>query len=139
MREYACGIIPLRLSAGEWHVLVVRQQRGGHWSFPKGHSEPGESPLTTAERELFEETRLHVVRLLSPEPLRECYRIAASGIDKVVDYFVAEVAGDIVLQSVEIADSQWLPLEHAAAVLTFPQVRDIYVRACAMIKRDKRH
>ena len=40
-------------------VLVI-QQVAGHWGFPKGHVEQGETELETAKREIKEETNLDV-------------------------------------------------------------------------------
>ena len=47
-------------------VLVVNQN-GNSWSLPKGHIDPGESPLEAAKREIYEESGLkkfHFVRAL---------------------------------------------------------------------------
>ncbi len=35
--------------------LLVRTRNGQAWTFPKGHIEPGESPMQAAEREAMEE------------------------------------------------------------------------------------
>ena len=45
-------------------VLVIRERRGG-WVFPKGHIDPGESPLEAARREVAEEAG---VDASCPEP-----------------------------------------------------------------------
>lgn len=50
-QERSYGIIPLRFK-GKWEVFMV-QLHAGHWGFPKGHGEPGEEALQTAERELL--------------------------------------------------------------------------------------
>ncbi|MBD3304395.1 NUDIX domain-containing protein, partial [Candidatus Woesearchaeota archaeon] len=38
--------------------LLVKHKEGGHWDFPKGHAEEGETEEETALREIYEETGL---------------------------------------------------------------------------------
>lgn len=42
--------------------LVIKGRKTGIWSFPKGHSRPGELPLECARREIQEETGLHLTQ-----------------------------------------------------------------------------
>jgi len=58
-------------------VLVVNQ-RGLSWSLPKGHIERHEDPLTTARREIWEETGVWELRLVKPLGCYERYRGARS-------------------------------------------------------------
>jgi bis(5'-nucleosidyl)-tetraphosphatase len=129
--EQSFGIIPLQKQAGEWHVLLVRLHSGGHWSFPKGHGEKGETPLQTAERELQEETALIVRRYLSDIPIHEHYQFSFKGnhINKTVTYFLAEVVGDVIPQPEEIAECQWMLLPAALQALTFPEAKKICQKA----------
>src|ERR1700681_3072529 len=50
----SCGVI---VTDGE-RVLLGHATRSPRWDIPKGEAEPGESFLTAARRELFEETGL---------------------------------------------------------------------------------
>ena len=54
-KEKACGCIIIE----NGQVLLI-QQTEGHWGFPKGHVEEGETELETAIREVKEETNLDV-------------------------------------------------------------------------------
>lgn len=121
-KENSYGIVPVRLCNKQWEVLLI-QHHSGHWAFPKGHTEPGETPLETAERELLEETGLRVDNYLSTEAFSEHYffRHQHELISKQVDYFIALVLGNIVLQEDEIQDSQWLSLEYAVNRMTFKE------------------
>lgn len=105
-------------------VLLVRH-REGHWSFPKGHPETGETPFETAARELCEETGLSVRTLLSAEPLTERYTFSINGvsIDKTVSYYLAEVEGDVSVQEDEISSYSWDPIETAMTRITFSEAR----------------
>ena len=58
--EKSCGALTFRGADGKRSVLVIRHRHGGHWAFPKGHVEPGETELETAARETREETGVGV-------------------------------------------------------------------------------
>ena len=59
-REKSCGVLVLRRQEDELYVVLLRHRFGGHWSFPKGHVEPGETEEETACREVLEETSIHI-------------------------------------------------------------------------------
>lgn len=124
--EYSYGIIPLRRSEQGWDVLLV-QLKAGHFGFPKGHPEFCESPLSTACRELKEETDLEVVNLLSEEPLSETYFYEKDGKkhEKTVYYFLATVDGYAKIQEGEIISFLWTPLQEAANYITFPEGKSL--------------
>lgn len=49
------------IKAGNKVLLCKRAEfisRGGEWSIPSGHIEPGETPIDAAVRELYEETNI---------------------------------------------------------------------------------
>ena len=57
----ACGII-LYTNIKQKKFLLI-QHHAGHWGFPKGHQEKGEDDLTTARRELQEETGIKQIKI----------------------------------------------------------------------------
>ena len=59
-REKSCGALVYRLKNGEIELLLLKHRFGGHWSFPKGHVENGETEVETALREVREETGLAI-------------------------------------------------------------------------------
>lgn len=124
MQEFSYGIVPLKHSPEHvWEVLLVKH-RAGHWAFPKGHPNPGESPQVTAARELQEETGLHIKRIFSDQPiLKENYFFLwnKKKIFKTVEYFIAEVEGKVVLQEAEVADSRWVTIDQAVELMTFEE------------------
>jgi 8-oxo-dGTP pyrophosphatase MutT (NUDIX family) len=52
----SAGVVVLRRTDEGWRVLLLRVYN--YWDFPKGGIEPGEDALTTARREVREETTL---------------------------------------------------------------------------------
>ena len=58
--EKSCGAICYTREEGAPRVLVICHRYGGHWAFPKGHVEAGESEEETAMREVREETGAQV-------------------------------------------------------------------------------
>jgi bis(5'-nucleosidyl)-tetraphosphatase len=126
LRETSYGIIPLKQMNCHWITLLI-QHYSGHWAFPKGHSESGETPIQTAKRELFEETGLSVSRLFSLSPLEEqyCFIRKKMHIFKSVQYFLAEVEGAIRLQSQEISGSIWVRISEAEKYATFPETQNL--------------
>lgn len=134
IKQHSFGIIPIRNNRGTREFLLVRH-RAGHWGFPKGHAESGETPLQTAERELSEETGLKIFRLLSPDSIVETYCFTVDGklTIKTVDYFVAIVEGKLLLQQAEISDARWVSIDEIADTITFPQTKLLCDRAIALI------
>jgi bis(5'-nucleosidyl)-tetraphosphatase len=121
INERSYGIVPLRKQGNEWNVLLIQHSRALYWGFPKGHAEPGESPLEAANRELFEETHLKVVRFFSETPFEEHYNYKLHGqlINKTVSFFVAEVEGELLLQVEEVSGGEWFTVNEALQKLTY--------------------
>lgn len=130
--EKSFGIIPLRKKGEEWQVLLIKHQ-AGHWAFPKGHPEEGETARETATRELAEETKLKIVEIIADIPLQENYIFQREGslVYKTVEYFPAIVKGDINIQEEELADFKWVNLLDAKTKITFPEGKNL----CAEVEK----
>ncbi len=136
MIEKAFGIIPLKQSKNGWQVFLVKKKEG-HVGFPKGHGMLGEGPQKTAERELFEETGLYIAKYVTLQPLIEKYSFRKEGsrIDKQVDYYLAEVEGDIVLDNQEIVEGRWSSLNEAMDQITFAEGRSLAAKIEALLPK----
>lgn len=122
--------------AGTRRFLLV-QMNQGHWSFPKGHMEMGETEEMTAIREIREETNLQV-RLIPG--FREVTRYhPAPQVEKEVVYFLAfPTTVDVKTQVAEIRTAEWLDFLGAAHRLTFQNDVNILWMANDFLDREKK-
>ena len=131
--EKSCGAVIFR-KAGDWNVLLIRHTKGRHISFPKGHVEPGETESLTAEREILEETGLRV-RVDRRFRAENRYNIRPDTQKLVVIFAALTEQAEITPQPEEIAEAFWLPVEEAAARLTYERDRKIMRDAFAHIQK----
>ncbi len=125
--DFSCGVIPVLFDGAARRYLLVKHL-AGHWSFPKGHPEKGESPIDAARRELAEETGIRRVDLLARPAFEERYAFtkrSGKTVEKEVVYFVGrvELSVTVQVQEKEIADFAWGDLAETEARLTFEEGR----------------
>lgn len=139
--ERSFGVIPVYRKDGRTYFLLIRHN-SGHWAFPKGHAEPGESEIETARRELREETGICDVTLC-PEPVfEEGYTKAAwhdprQTVSKTVRYFLGIVHDPRVrIQVAEIQDYKWVTYDEARAIITFDSSRRLLEQAAQVLERQ---
>jgi bis(5'-nucleosidyl)-tetraphosphatase len=127
LKERSFGVVPVRRDGGGLLYLLIRH-RAGHWSFPKGRAEPGETPMETALRELREETGVAEVRVDADHVFTERYATVRRGrdVDKTVMYFLGWTAvSEVRLQPEEVTDHAWLPLDAALQRITYEETRRV--------------
>jgi len=128
-KEISCGIIPLRKNpAGEYEVLVIQHNRGGHRSFPKGHVEEWETFLQTAIRECREETGLEFTEI-DQKQFHDQHQFLRkeTTIDKHVYYFVGMTLDNAVTKEErEIKNYVRLSLQKVGSQLTFPSDKELW-------------
>lgn len=128
--ESSCGAIVYRFIGGEARFLLIKNRRSAHWSFPKGHVEPGESEEETAKREVFEEAGIHI-EILPDFTSKSDYTIQGK-VEKSVTIFLAKTADtNTVIQREEIEDYVWLSFSRAMESLRFENDKAILRRARA--------
>jgi 8-oxo-dGTP pyrophosphatase MutT (NUDIX family) len=120
----AAGLILRRDTPKGFRWLLLRAAKHGEWGFPKGHQDPGETPVDTALRECVEECGIALLAI-EGRPLEATYRLP-SGRMKSVIYFPAVTSQATVTLSQEHQEFEWASaravterLPHANLVLLF--------------------
>lgn len=127
--EKSCGSVLLRRENGIFLTLLIQNKNGGHWAFPKGHTEGGETEHETAIREVREETGLAIT--INTDFRCVIQYSPAPDITKDVVYFLSVInAAEVHCQEEEIAEARWVPLSEAEKQVTFPQDKSV-IRAAA--------
>ena len=133
LHEKSCGAIVYRKFHGNTEILLIKHINSGHWSFPKGHVEKGETEVETAHREILEETSIDVI-------IDPTFRVTGTyspkkDTTKVVVYFLAKAKNvDFVPQEDEIAEIRWVDISHATNVLSYDNDNTIVSKAKTAIK-----
>lgn len=66
-------------------LILVVNQKGQSWSLPKGHIDEGERALDAAKREIYEESGINQLELLSELGSYQRPRIALGGGDDIFE------------------------------------------------------
>lgn len=133
--EKSCGAIVYRKFHGNTEILLIKHVNSGHWSFPKGHVEAGETEVETALREIKEETGIDVI--IDPSFRETVSYYPRKDTQKSVVYFVAKAKNfDFVPQEEEISQIKWVDIGHASTVLTYENDKTIVSKAKIAIRND---
>ena len=131
--EKSCGAIVYRKSHGNTEILLIKHINSGHWSFPKGHMEAGETEIETAIREIKEETSVDV--MIDPTFRETVSYFPKRDTQKTVVYFIARAKNyDFVPQEEEIAEIRWVDIGYASSILTYENDKNIVNKAKTAIK-----
>ncbi len=116
--EKSCGAIIFSEGQGDYEFLLIKHCNDGHWGFPKGHVDEGETEHQTALREIYEETGLSVELF---EGFRgEEHYAPKPKVSKIVVYFLAKsTSQDVTYIFPEIETHAWLNIHEACEQLTF--------------------
>jgi bis(5'-nucleosidyl)-tetraphosphatase len=122
--EKSCGAVVYRNYGDTIEYLTVRSKAFGHWGFPKGHVEEGESEEETARREVLEETGLYIS--LCKGFRTSIQYLSMKDTSKVVVFFAGKpLDGDVIIQQEEIQDYKWLNYSKTLELLTFDTDRKV--------------
>ncbi len=119
IKARSAGAVVFRRGDHGVRLLVLRAF--GHWDFPKGLVEDGESELATARREVWEETGLGEITFAFDEDYRETLPYAGG---KIARYYIAETRSEKVTLPVsaelgrpEHDEWRWVSLDEAEDLL----------------------
>ncbi len=135
MHEKSAGVVVYHRKGGAVKYLILHY-KAGHWDFPKGHIERGESEEVAAEREVTEETGIKNLEfeLGFKAGIHYFFRKNRQVISKDVTFFMAGSAAKTVKLSFEHKGHSWLSYTKALNKLTYPTAKDILRKAHAFLK-----
>jgi bis(5'-nucleosidyl)-tetraphosphatase len=137
-RERSAGFVVTTTEGGGRRYLLLRHRNDGHWAFPKGRIEDGESEVDAAVREIREETGIDDIEPIPSFRVESAYSFERNGrrIEKRVAYFMAEVRSTKVFLSSEHMESRWLSASDAARLLTYDESRRVLECAVQHLERE---
>jgi bis(5'-nucleosidyl)-tetraphosphatase len=120
MEERSAGAVLFTNRDGGRKYLLLRYP-AGHWDFPKGNMERGETEKETAIREVKEETGLENLKLIDGfrRQIEYFYRRDGKSIHKQVVYLLAEPPSATVKLSFEHQDFGWFKFPEALEKVTY--------------------
>lgn len=133
--EQSAGVVVYRAGSPRLYLLL---DYGKHWDYPKGHIEPGETPLAAGLRELKEETGIADSRITPGFARRIAYyfRDKKKGlIHKSVVFFLAQTECETIKLSSEHVGFVFEPYEQALKRLTFASARQVLKEAEEFLNR----
>lgn len=135
---------------GKKSFFLLLHYPSGHWDFPKGHVEKGESDEQTLRREIKEETGIERLEVVSKfkkysfyyykakrkERIKRINNGISTNVAKVVVYYLVKTIEKEVTISHEHKGFQWLEAEQALEKITFPKSRKVLQAAIERIQKD---
>jgi bis(5'-nucleosidyl)-tetraphosphatase len=130
-QQYSAGIIIYTKKDSTILYLLLRYG-SGHWDFPKGKIEAGETKQEAALRELKEETNLTAqIDDNFEKTIQYVFTdyISKEAITKTVYFFTGHALTTDVKLSHEHTDFTWLPYQEAVAKLAYNNAKEILIAA----------
>ena len=135
LREHSAGAVIYRVEGGDFKFLILKYGLG-HWDFPKGNVEKGESELETVKREVLEETGIDKIEIIDgfKERVGYYYRMKGNLIYKTVNYYLARTDQKEVKLSYEHEDYAWVTVDEARKYIKHKNSIDVLNKAYQYLK-----
>jgi len=127
--EKSAGAVIFRRNKEIKYLLI--QYGWGHWEFPRGLVEKGESLEETARREIKEEVGIKDINFISGFKgwTKFFFKLKGKNIMKIATFLLAETETKEVKLSYEHKDYAWLNYKEALNRLTFKNAKEILKKA----------
>ncbi len=135
IRERSAGTIVY--NNGKYLLL---HYEAGHWDFPKGHLEKGETDKQAATRELKEETGIEDAFFVKDfkEKIEYFFRRGKELVKKEVTFFLVETrTEEIKINPREHTGYEWLGCQEARQRVTFNNAREMLIKAQELLTNKK--
>lgn len=135
LREHSAGAVIYRVEGGDFKFLILKYGLG-HWDFPKGNVEKGESELETVKREVLEETGIDKIEIIDgfKERVGYYYRMKGNLIYKTVNYYLARTDQKELKLSYEHEDYAWVTVDEALKYIKHKNSIDVLNKAYQYLK-----
>jgi 8-oxo-dGTP pyrophosphatase MutT (NUDIX family) len=138
-REFSAGGVVVR---GDQVVVIVPTRRAADGSrvlaLPKGHVDPGETPIQAAEREVREETGIVAEPVRELGETRYWYRRDGRTIGKSVCFYLfTYIEGNTEDHDDEVEEVRWISLKEAREQLSHSAEREMVDLALAYLGQDR--
>jgi ADP-ribose pyrophosphatase YjhB (NUDIX family) len=120
--------------------VIIVSQHGTSWSLPKGHVEEGEDSLSAARREIYEESGVRELELITALGSYGRHRIGRDGGEdrselKTIELFLFRTRQTSLSPvDAENPEALWVGLEEVAELLTHPKDREFFLSVIEIIR-----
>lgn len=126
-RQLSAGGIVVKGEKENLRILLIKD-RFGHWTWPKGHIEKGETPPQAALREIREETGLGTLEIIKEIGRQEYWFTQdEKKIFKTVYVFIVKTLKneELKIQTSEIQDARWYSPKDALKTIEYEGSRQL--------------
>jgi bis(5'-nucleosidyl)-tetraphosphatase len=129
--EYSAGAVLFGYFDSEEKEFLLLHYTSGHWDFPKGNVEEGETEIETVKRETYEETGISDISFVDgfQSPIHYKYKREGRLVHKKVSFYLVETTIRNVKLSDEHINFQWANYQAALARVTYKSSKDILILA----------
>lgn len=132
-KEKSCGCIVIN----DKNEVLLIHHNAGHWDFPKGHVEEGETEIQTAIREVKEETNIDV-KVNGEYRYVTKYSPKEDVIKEVVYFLAKNISNNKEAQLEEVSEVKWFNFQDAIERITYENSKEILVKLIKDLKEAKK-